>query len=310
VDWTPWNGYVAVVAILLATTAAACGESRSPRTSPPRGLELRASVTPQVVVMRPEASMQYRLEVTTGARAAAFGLTFFPPRYGRSPNRLEGALVDLRGAAAVSGPAVVSVRGGTTAVPACSPTRNRYHGYELKSLLWDVAAPANSVSVITLPFRLFQPLPPDADLTLTLVASPRLANGTHGTLARKAVRRARPRRLVGAHGVRVSFVTTPKSSPTPLRRVRQIEAGVRVVIHGRVLPRVAGTRVDVRAVLPGERRFVDVGHARTDAGGQFRYSRWRPMRRGRYEVWVFTQHKGPSDSGYACPRAFEVTAGE
>jgi hypothetical protein len=275
-----------------------------------------ASVQPGTFNYPGKRALTFRLRMRSGDAAERFSIDIRSPRFHRSQYRAEGSPIRLR---PVDG-RLVQPAGAVTlgqvrlthAQPSCSPTSNRPHGYEPKSLTVDASLPANTAGSLTVRYEVGgTKLWPGLQYHPTFVARRRLLSGEVGTLPSDTTISPRnPRLRARTIGVRIDFRTMPSSSPTPgLIREREIKRGRSITLVGSTKPVLRRKRISFKYVAPRESRLRALGHAWTDRRGRFRYGGWYPRVPGSYEVWAFyrrTRASGPVLSDHACPRAFTI----
>ena len=263
-------------------------------------------MSPSSIAYPGTTRVTYRLVMRSGAEAERFGLTLEVPRFGRGL-RGEGSPIAPK-SISLAGPARFGAWSDEHHLPACSPFANIFHGYELEPREYEVTLPRRSLSTLTAVYYTGATPPwPNLDYRLTFIASPRMPFGGRGTLERTYVVRPPRPSLRGRTGVRIAFSTSPRSSPTGGWRLRRIRSGRRVVIRGRTNPRIPGQFIRLAYLAPGRERLWTLARVRVNRRGHFAFRRWRPRRRGYYELWAFyRRQRRHLVSDHACPRAFRV----
>jgi hypothetical protein len=264
------------------------------------------SAEPSSVTFPGTREVAYRTVVITRETTERFSLEFAP-----------ALLPDGGAALSPAGPATVAgsgrILGGAigVATPACSPSRNRFHGYEPQLLRVDVVVPPDSTSEIVVPYRFgaFAPWP-GAPVGVQVRARRRLSDGSDGTLGVTEQRLTVPRVGVARRrsGVRIDLWTWPGSDPAAAeRRPKTIRSGTSLRVVGAIRPSLRGVRIRLAYVGPRSSRLRTIAHVRTNGRGRFQYRAWRLHARGRYELWAFSPRHGQRIlPDYRCPRGFQV----
>jgi hypothetical protein len=285
------------LAVFLALTAPAHADPRMSVTLDPVSLRLPGA-----------ASMTYRVAITTTDTAERFAVQFAADTL---PD--GGAAMAPVGDPALTGPGRVLGGSAGTATPACSPTHNRFHGYEPETTTVDVEIPSHTATVLVARYAVgaFTPWP-GAPLGVAVQARRRLSDGSRGTLsrARRRLRVPRPQLELRRTGVRLRLWTRPRSDPTAAAsHGARIRRGRAIVVHGSTRPALAHVRIRLAVVRPGSSRLRTLARVRTDRRGRFRYGAWRPRRLGRYELWAFyASQRRDTVSDHRCPRGLRVIA--
>lgn len=270
-----------------------------------------ATVSPRTVAIPGTKTLTYRLLLRGSDREERFSVALLPPLF-VDGSRREGSLlrgpprIELSGGAAFAG-------GGfyTSSIPACSPYDNRFHGAERVVVQRNLVLQPHSTATLTAIYRRDRDTPwPDSRYSLTFRVGPVSDPQAGPSTISKHERITSPTpKLGGRTGVHIRLWTRPRSSATAgLVRPRKISRGNTISIFGRTLPRLGGHRLALRYRGPGTHsRLVTIARVRIGQRGRFHYRRWRPRKRGVYELWAFYRSLDRDVvSDYACPRGFRL----
>lgn len=289
-----WSLVVCAVIAAVATPAASAQ------------LNATATITPGRIVFPHTKQITYRLHMTTGEQAERFSVALIPPSFGRGL-QAEGSpvrFVETR----LEGPGELTTPGRGSGIPFCSTSRNAYHGYEPRSVGYDIALPPQASSTLTATYNTGLTAPwPTLDYRLTFLLRPELFSGGQGTLVESATVRPPQPEVAGRFGVEIRLAIAPYGAARPFPRFPEIKSGRRIRIAGRTSPRLRRQIVNLRYTGPGSRTLRPLATVRTDWQGRFAYRKWAPRRPGRYEVWAFYRsQRRHLVSDYTCPRSFQI----
>jgi hypothetical protein len=268
---------------------------------------MSVAVEPDRVVFPHTRELVYRLTMSARDHDERFSLRLEIPFFGRGQR--EGMPLALLEPPRIDGPAsFLGPARGAIGLPACAPSRNRFHGFDIDRRAWDVRVPANTTSVLHARFAVSRMAPwPDTSYTATFVADPRLVDGGRGTLS--APVRARPVPIVkrGISGVRIRLHTRPRGAQPTDGTPPTIRRRSRIRVYGSTRPRLVRQRLSIKYVAPGHLRPRLLRTVTTDRRGRFSASAIRLRRPGYYEIWVFyrSQRAGLGHD-HSCPVTLRV----
>ncbi len=261
-------------------------------TSPDGGL---VSVSASVV----DGLVRSTLTVRSGQNAETFVVKAMAPRVSSlvgGTRRLEGQSLREAGRPTLEGSGTLTPVSLLSGTPACSPFRNRFHGFELRIATYRLTVhPMSTVQMATT----WQPTSSarwaSTEYVPTFVVRSRDDTSEQALTPRETVR---PFPTLGSE---IVLDSSPRVDAVPARaRPTVLSAGRTLTIRGYIRPRRRSVPVTLKVLLPESRRLTTFARLHTDGTGRFAH-RWRPRKRGRYEVWAFT-----TSTNYACPFGFAV----
>ena len=296
--WKRYRGRsaLAAVALLLAVPAAA------PAADP----EFRATVSPDRVVWSQTTELTYRVEATTGEQPERFDLVAGARgAFVGFDGQAHGSLLIPSGdGASLEGPGSLRVGFSSHGDPIPCPGSGlpQRHGGLFYEQTFELRLPARSTS--TLVFRASvvrdAPWPRDSYAAVLRAANP----FEEGTLASPVDIPVAAPEPGGRTGVRLAIATDPASAEcaTPPR----ID-GRPITVSGRSDPPLAGQRVRLHYVPPGQRSPVTLADVPVRDDGTFEYRNWRPRDPGVYEVAAtYVSQRPELTDDFSAPRLFEV----
>ena len=280
--------------------------------APVSGAAVRASASaaPETVVFPATKEIEYRLELENDGPRRSFAVSMAPAFYAYENGAgLEGSPLGRTVALRAEGALELGVFGSSqVAHPACSPTANRYHGYEPESFTADVSL-GTGPGTLVVRRRYGDHAPwPDADLRLAFRLTNDLNGPGAGDLEQELTVYPPAPARGGPTGVRIGLATRPATGRPGLGTPTRIAGGVPIAVAGRTDPPLPGGRIALRYYAPeGPRELATLGVVDVDERGRFELSGWRPRAAGPYELWAFYDStRAALTDDHACPRGFEL----
>lgn len=254
--------------------------------------------------------LRISLTLTNTGPAQRFGFRVETPLYQRQLGKgltvMEGSPLYLPSPPLVTGMTQYKLGRLITALPACSPTKNAFHGFEMRNMAFDFDMPAGGIATAEYRFKVESRPSAGIKLAPRIVLSRNLLDGTTGTLKSDIELNVPQYKFHGKQRAWISMKASPglnKPVGVGSQRLRQDST---LSFRGKVAGARRGSKVILRALggSPSKRRTVAI--ARTGEAGRFA-ARWKLRRRGVFEIWAsYPRQPGKLAAGYACPLGVTV----
>jgi hypothetical protein len=261
------------------------------------GVTVSGELSPQTLSWPRANRMSLTLRLQAGSAPQPLRIVVSTPSLrsvAMGVERREGSPIAWSGDGRETGLSDFRLESVVSGLPACSPRGGAAHGFELAGRTYRAALAPGASAQLSLDFALDTSTAPwpSTDLRPDVTV-----NG-------QAVALAAPR-LTGPTGTAVTLDSTPRLSPSPLKRLRAVRLGRTITMRGRTQPPLRHRRLRLR-VTRGRVPEATLEPIRTDGHGRFTH-RWRPAVAGHYELWVLTPAVGRHiRADYACPAAVDV----
>lgn len=265
----------------------------------------------------------YYLDLHAGPADERFSVLLRPGAFATKGGRDEGQSVDGPLQFGLYGPGTVGSTASDPAIGRECSAKDRTHGYATGNAVVDVALPAGADTTLAIRYGIGRRAPwADTDLRLRFgfqqrligeypATSPLAGAATSvaditgsGITAAVPVTSKSSSRRIGAHLI---LSTSPRGADgTDGGAPRAIKLSSRVKVSGRLLPALAGKRIQLQWAKSGGTPKT-AATVKTRGGGRFNAS-LRPPARGTYELWAsYPSQSGPlrSDST-SCPLVYRV----